>query len=382
MTAASPAEDCWTLENHAQLRDWRQRLASNIEVSMGGDPLWLNAKEHLLTILSGGDSTIRIWRGEGTLLVIIWPSGEIKTLVEREGNIVGENPFWLEKWPFVTWNKDSNSFQGIRNSSEIEIVETKINDINKLLLPTHNGHFGHFIGDDLPWLAAAALLLNTQNICVPEYTTNNFIERELNCLRIKASSAVMQISMGKISRFNCKNLIHGFINDWALRSFLVKKYVRHSYFNDSQLLTQPRGARRVFVHRVRQQTRILNFDDVLNCLLARSFKSTSLGQKSLAETFQELKEADVIVCEGGTTTLVTSICCSQHTRILSLQPLNILTNPDEPMMQSGLPYIMFYHDHIALFAGDPEETYRNQISSSSTAFDCVKLGETVDKLTS
>ena len=113
-------------------------------------------------------------------------------------------------------------------------------------------------------------------------------------------------------------------------------------------------------------SRVSNSDQFLATALSSGFISLDSSVLSLAQLAQSLSNARFIICESGSTTLITSICAPSSAVILSLQPSSLILQPDSTMVRSGLPYIFAYHSNIRIILG--QVTTRESIQSSSVAY--------------
>jgi hypothetical protein len=277
----------------------------------------------------------------------------------------GENDFWLNYYPFLSFDEKCKHF---RLRSDIKVDELKCSEVqsSNYIICSHNGHLGHFIADDLPWMIAfgASLCANRLFTCA---SIGESIRKEMQFINVDYVLAT-HCDLAKSYAFSCPQIIHGWIYDWALRSFLVRKYI-HS----REVFTAPNNShmsskeKLLFITRSKKYgTRITNYEELSEMLDQLGFEACTLDGLTLKETATVMVNSKLIVAESGTTSLIASICSRIDTSIVSLQPGSIFTSPTPDMVESGLPYISFFHPRISYFLGHEEVCNAIQSSSRST----------------
>jgi hypothetical protein len=346
------------LGNILSFQKWKQGIVGNIQNIFAENPNWHSVgflNDHLLK----AHPSVQFCDGEGYVFRYGWPNGEEKYVNVIHKVIACCDDFWIRKYPFATPLGNSDKFtinpNAIHNPTEAVLVK------DTSIIPSHNMHFGHFVADDLPWLAITAAnesypMLNLIGSRIPA-----FVKNELSNINIGHHKPAMNL-FDKSNVVQCAHLLAVRITDDCVKGYILNKLLHHGRLYSKEVV--PHAGPRVFVHRsISDGTRIRNFDQIKRMLENHGFKSVVMDGMGLSDTKALLRNAQTIVAESGTTTLISSICCPTDALLISLQPDDLLTNASPAMIRSGLPYVLCFKQRVVLFAGKSMRTSSIQSSS-------------------
>jgi len=348
-----------------ELEFWRDEIGANIKKNMALLPIAVPGMSLMLKILGNGDGRATLFKGPGVIARHQWPNMETKQVVLFDDKAKGENDFWLNYYPFLFFDEKCKHFR-LRGDIKVNELTCPEAQSSNYIICSHNGHLGHFIADDLPWMIAfgASLSVNRLFTCA---SVSESIRKEIQFIKVDYFES-SHYDGGKSYALRCPQVIHGWIYDWALRSFFVRKYI-HS----QEVCTAPNNShmsskeKLLFIARSKEYgTRIANYEVLSEMLNQLGFEACTLDGLSLKETATVMVNSKLIVAESGTTSLIASVCSRIDTSIISLQPRSIFTSPTLDMVESGLPYISFFHPRISYFLGHEEVCHSIQSSSRST----------------
>lgn len=291
-----------------------------------------------------------------------------------EDCVVGEDPYWLSQYPFLIYDKSRKGF--ILKENTLLKANKCFDTDKKLIIISHNAHYGHFIADDLPRLSSAILQLygaklQTPSTAKPKFTTDELIVQDLGIETIPSESEKCTLTVTK------GMILHPYITDWAVRSYIAHKLVHSTRerncekrLNKHQNQARPR---QVFIKRSKKHgSRISNLNEIQNFLETEGFKTVSLDELSLSECRELLANCSIAVAESGSTTLATAICLKKEAKLISLQPEALFANTSDDMIKGGAPYAMLFHPNITTVLAI--EVKKNIIQSSSIChFEIAKI---------
>ena len=208
------------------------------------------------------------------------------------------------------------------------------------MLISHNNHFGHFIGDDLPLILLSRLSpikfpLNLLGLGqIPSGILSNLR------LLISPSSVIQSYPISKSSFFNCPNYISYTLSNPIARSFLLYQFLH------SQRVCLPLTKSYIVLREGHYASRVMNYNEIRHLAVSNGFIPIDSTLYSLDDLINLLSDAKTVICESGSTTLLVSICCNHRTRIISLQPDLLFKTPSPDMLESGLPYVLSYHPNV------------------------------------
>ncbi len=204
-----------SLDDYQSFRDWKDRLAENFMLLKLQFSLCHNTLDRLSNCLSTSPNIVDLFKGDGRLLVYHWGNGEMKLICEIDGQIVAEDPFWLERYPFIDMSKNGQGYY-IRNDI---VIDAKLSHSGSLFVPSHNLHFGHFISDDLPWIAAYSALLLSHDLITLSNCMPLFVEKELASIGIKPSTLDVKNVHSGLVAYESSELFKGYVHGWPARAY-------------------------------------------------------------------------------------------------------------------------------------------------------------------
>ena len=359
--------DSFNLSDFDSFRKWHRSLLNSLGLLNNDFPFcsqtFIKLKKHLIS----AKTTAELFRGKGRLIVYKWPNNELKYLCEMDGLIVGEDDYWLKRYPFVDASTNENSYR-IRGDTA-SICSSDLPLASSLLLPSHNLHFGHFIADDLPWLSAFSLLLSNYSLSSENNALPGFVQTELDCLSIVPYRILAVLPPQALAALPFEELIKGKVGNWAARSFLLRKHIHRKVTELAPSRNNPASyyGKKILVLRNSDiKSRVANLSELVNFLVKLGFEIAYLDGMSLLSTKALFSNCELAISECGTTTLATAVCLPESATLITLMPRPLLSNPTSDMLNSGLPYALFFHQNIRIVLGI--ERTNSSIQSSIIAW--------------
>lgn len=344
---------------------WKKSILENISRIAELEPCATHGISLLLHHLRVNYHAIHLYDGPALLYKHIWPNGEHKYVVQMGDEIVAEDPFWLSRYPFVEYINSQGKY---RLKSEIHSAHRPSARImHRVLLPTHNMHFGHFIADNLPYLSMLSSLSNSSTPISFACSIPYSIVSELNQIGLTGLAFSPQHKLPNISSIiSLSKLHHGYATDHLIKGYILRRLMHgslhYSYYSQSDIRLPY-----IFLPRSEKYgSRIANFPEVQSELLKLDFEIITLDCLSLLNCKRKFANTKIIVAESGTTSLIAAVCMPPSAILISLQPRILMSSPTPEMIVSGLPYALCYHEFIKVYAGDTIDCQK--IQSSSTAF--------------
>lgn len=364
-------------DNHKFI-SWKKSILENISKIGQSQPNTWHGIKILLEYLQLGSDCIHLYEGPALIYKHIWPNGEQKLVVQMCGEIVGEDPFWLKKFPFVELSNNQCSYRFTKEVLYKYMPNVK--HIGEAFFLSHNMHFGHFIADNLPYLVAYLGLFNRSSPISPIGSLPVSILKELNQIGFTTSVFSRELNLNSSGGIlSSSNLHHGYVTDHLVKGFILQKLLHRSpcYPLNS---TSHASSRNIFLVRSTDYgSRITNFAEILNQLEKLEFAAIELDSMSILNCKNILANAKVVIAESGTTSLIAAICMKPSSTLISLQPDILMSSPTTEMIVSGLPYALCYHQSIKVFTGN---AIGNRVIQSSMLayYDPLKLLELLSGL--
>lgn len=301
--------------------------------------------------------------GKASIYTYLWPNDEYKSLVLWGNNHFYasiEDLFWLPKYPFLSESFSSkNATFNFSNPIANQYPVTGIVPCELLL--SHNLHFGHFIVDDLPslhfvtqskpLLASVSGLL--QKVHPPIIDASSYILSSAS--RTLAPILMPSIPSQPTPVLTCHNSNHLFQVKTANlyhQCFLSRHLIRSTRTLRSYSHHCSNIPKRIFL--IRQGSylsRISNLVEVRRLLQAYGFTLVNPATYKFSYLHYCLRQAEIIVSEGGSTGINAAVLSSVCTKVLLLLSQSMLTETSESMQISGLPYSLAFLDHVDILGG-------------------------------
>ncbi|WP_166015917.1 MULTISPECIES: glycosyltransferase 61 family protein [unclassified Synechococcus] len=278
--------------------------------------------------------------------------------------LITDQSYWLRFYPFLKLidNKGINYAQVSEQFKNI----AEINNLGEKNITTiaHNNHFGHFLLDDYP-----KIILD--DLQFPSYIQGSFklfnLSRGINDLLVSTLSArsTYKSVVSELNRHNIvesDNILQSFISNPIVNSFIIEQK-----FNSIRIKMPKETNKNYRIYLARSgkyESRIKNRKEILELLNRYDFFICDPSQYTSIELIKELSSASIIVTEAGTSCLVASLYAPKTAKIVALVPQELITNPKEDMIISGLPYHLASPQNIKFILGKVVDMH--QIQSSQT----------------
>jgi len=310
-------------------------------------------------------------RGPGRIYLYHWPNGELKTLVKRENIVLVDDSYWLRFYPFListqsgahteySINEDFFKCTSMARKGPIEII-------------THNNHFGHFLYDNLPLLAGVSPI-NIGECYGLEYGYKSGIKELLHLLKLKNINNADTFSIMPSGSYYASNymieasdVVEYFSTSPVINSFLLMRQFRKIRLASANISTSHHScSSRVFLCRNGiDDTRIANRSSLIQLVTERyGFSCINPTGLSEWELLLTLHQADIILCEAGSSTVVASVYSKDTAKLVCLVPERLFLKPTHDMILSGIPYHLIYPQKMNFFTGQtiiPNHTQTSDI---------------------
>ena len=196
---------------------------------------------------------------------------------------------------------------------------------SNLILSSHNNHFGHFVGDDLPLLLLSScnMSINSKYLLSTFGPCNKGITRELNDLSQNGRNSIKQnYSFTYNFRMQSNNCITYSLPRITGRSYLLRQilHLRNETGGIQDKFGLPHKGEKYLVLRLGDYESRISLNTIIEKAKSIGFMVVDLSKLSIHESIAYLKKAKTIICESGSTTLITSITAPPDCHIISLQP--------------------------------------------------------------
>jgi hypothetical protein len=379
------------LNDLSSFKVWLKRLATAIENSQLQDE-WhdvaleyfkykLNAPPHIYK-LEGAASTLAFkWQNNEPLIIPLW-----------NNKIIRETDYWLSYYPFLQRCNGNMSAWSIRDGWQI-IRSTCDNEASCIV--SHNGHFGHFIYDNLPFLQLLAISMNNYLgpiKGIPETLSNDIkllANFALNSRLAKVSHSHIDCNYGTGSKIieicNHNNFCDIFSNNIFVNAYLLKSLhakLLNIYKDCDNCVPGSSSPSLLFFYRNGDyKSRIYNFTEIKKSLGDLGFYLCDPSQLNPIDLCKLTQDADIIVAETGTTSLVANIFSPDKTKVISLVPERLASQPTRSMLESGIPYIIAFYPKASIFKGHSIQHLSIQ-TSDTVIYSAEKLARTIDNIMS
>ena len=298
--------------------------------------------------------------GPAKIIVFKWlSSSEVKLLPIWDSLFILQNELsWLGSYPFISVQSDVAHLVKKKIVANIDVS----NDLN-LILPSHNNHFGHFIGDELPAYLSSLLpssLLRLQknsfrnNIALaPPKGISSSINSFLPNLRLQSSyhDEITSLQGGSSLSVYSQNVFSSISSGPITNAFLWSRFYSraHSSFNQYCSTSKP-----FYIFMVRSgdyDSRIANFDEISSLTSSMGFVQFDPGKCEIKFLLSYLSNARCIIVESGTTSLIACMFSPSSCSVISLNSERYLFNPSPSIALGGIQYLIGYLSKLHLFPG-------------------------------
>ncbi|WP_413441549.1 glycosyltransferase 61 family protein [Synechococcus sp. MIT S1220] len=310
--------------------------------------------------------------GKSIVYCYTWENGESKFFFVRDNVFITEDIFWLRYYPFLQITNKRSPIDGkyymdakINEALFKEIELKEIKKSNAYVIPSHNNHFGHFIGDEFPslWLEGKISSFWKQK-CTYPFKWKRGIEEILNTLCDNFNISPFDTALEK--NLNIRSILPNhlsiYLTNPAMKTYLLemamaqirKKYKQKTFKGKQRLLMVRRG---------KYKTRINNIKELMHVVCSKYyFNIIDPIEHSFDKLIEMFCNAELIIAESGTSTLQ-ALCLSQEQcKVISLIPKRLVQDTDEEMIESGLPYHLIMPHKISFVLGETIEKHSIQSS--------------------
>ena len=340
---------------------WKNSIFENIGQIGQAQPNASQGISILLEYLQLGSHSIDIYEGPALVYNHVWPNGEKKLVVQMCGEIIGEDPFWLKKFPFVELSNNQSSYSLTKEVLSAYMPFTK--HTGDTLFCSHNLHFGHFVADNLPYLVTLSGLFENSSPISHFNSLPLSILRELNQIGFTSNVFSRELTLNSPAGIiSSSKLHHGYATDHLVKGFILQKLLHNSMYYPLNPITNASSPYVFLVRSSNYGSRISNFIEISNELKKLEFRAIELDSMTLLDCKNKLASAKLVVAESGTTSLIAAICMKASATLISLQPDILMASPSSEMIVSGLPYVLCYHKSIKVFTGNAIDNHAIQSS--------------------
>jgi hypothetical protein len=335
--------------------------------------------DYLLNMNKQPAVSIRV-KGLADIYHYSWPNGEYKIMSVMSKLLITNDIDWIDYYPFLEKAR-CNRIVGEKDIRVIfrEDLFRAINEergfgIDKLYVNlTHNGHFGHFMLDDLPAFVEShnGLLLETSEIKQVGYCNKGI--RELVESYIQNDSC--KISYDELGKHQ-KNFVlrsvplqQNFITNHSLKSYLLMKAIKKIRSKVRKSITtsaKTAGKRIFFLRDGEYRSRISNLEEIRLTLEDLDFMCIEPSNYTLDDLIMLCQKAEIVVSEPGTCTICAQVFTEEHCSVIALVPRRFLIETDNPMLCGGIPYHFITPEKVRFVLG--KTIVKHAIQTSDVAY--------------
>ncbi len=351
------------LEELLSFRQWRENLRNACHTKLSCFPNLSIRVSAYIRLLFRAQYRLLLLSGQSSVLVYHWHTGEPKIVnIWNERILLIDNLYWLNSYPFLASTSNRDTFCLTPGCKPQELLSDNSVSYSSV---THNNHFGHFAVDDLPLLfftnSPSSLPLGTQRSLVSTYPLSPVI-KEL-CMHFHAIDVSSppflergHFGAGSLGLLRCQHNRQTVSSSILCNAFLIRKFCARSCgpmkSEDFHNYSESNYGKLIFLVRSGEYaTRISNIDELAARLSSLGFIQIDPAHISIRQLAYVLGNADVVVSEGGSTTINAIIFCPLSVRIVSLVPGQLISHTSESMLYGGLPYIIPFLDRVDIFCG-------------------------------
>ena len=309
-----------------------------------------------------------------------WNYQEYKILSISDGFILSNDErYWLRRYPGLNIQRRFHKNENVHRVCHAQAPLILMDDFNNCSTISHNGHFGHFLGDDLSrWIIFNCLGAEIVPSLVGYRPNLHMTLAELDLtplaytsdLQSKANESenLSTESTRLIKTCNARDIrMAPRVHTVFLAAYFLREWAAvccNSSIKPGLLFLRRAGSYR---------TRIANISEFESYLLQVGFDIVDPSTLSMSELTTEISGRKLIISESGTTTLLANLFGSLDTVNVILLPDALRNAPDIGMLLSGLPYMFsgygmkqpFYGTTVATDAIQTSFTVRYEINDLS-----------------
>ena len=299
-------------------------------------------------------------QAKGVMINFYWPNSELKAVTLMDNYLITDQSYWLQFYPFIDVKIEKNIMVATINQEFEKKTRAENLNRNEVTIISHNNHFGHFLFDDYP------------RLLIDELQFPSHIHRSMESLNLsKGIEDLLVSTIPSISSSSPKtekdhslkyseNVLQSFITNPFLNSYIIERK-----FERIRQLTK--GANnthdKIYIARDGQyESRIANQEEIKVLLDNEGFIMIDPSKYTTIGLIEKLSKASIIVTESGTSCLVASLYSTKSTTVIALVPEELLSNPSEDMVISGLPYHFATPTKIRLVLGKSIDNHVIQTS--------------------
>lgn len=375
-----------SLDPLKSFQEWRQNLKVAFKKLKATHSICEEVANSFQEALNESHSIYKI-EGKSDVIIYHWPNAEPK-IVPLWGNIIIQSDlYWLEFLPFLNEiEKNATKIDTFKTykfqpNDFLYILEGNFQPIKNRLIISQNNHFGHYLLDHLPLIELlngpfGGINVNSYKpidypykdsiidlllMSIPQSIDNKMLTRS----RSTEKSIFNQLAQPLI--ITHEKLIDLLPTNHYTNAYLWSQIRDKFHLNNSLALKiQDQKSTKVMLIRSGDyKTRIENWEDIKKYLTEIGFIFIDPSQNSAHEILVILRNAGIVICESGSSTLNATIFANPKARIISLNPKRLFQQPNLSMIHGGLPYLLAFCDRIEFILG--ETTEQAHIPSSDIA---------------
>ena len=387
-----------SLEPLQSLQNWRKKLKLSFSRLQSKYLIDENATKSFLDSVNAEHAVFKI-EGESDILIYHWNNKEPKIVPIWGNMIIQSDLYWLQFLPFLEavenksldfiTNKSYNlKLKYFKSTQKLEQAQIENN-----LLISQNNHFGHFLLDHLPLIALLGGPLGTNKKKL--YKAINYPYKksitELAEIALAESANIINASQPETKEQNvCDNqnissiirsakLIDMQSTNQYTNAYLWSQLSRKLHSTNTPHLANSsiRGTKIMLIRGGNYKSRIENWKEVKNYLKDNDFIFIDPSKNTAIELLDLLKNAKIVICESGSTTLNAAIFANISARIVSLNSKRLFQQTDSSMIHGGLPYLLAFCDRIEFILGEAitESNIQSSDITRYSIFDIKRLVE-------